>query len=87
MMTSIFTFGIRFEVAQDVLGALISHWAAEIAALSDAGNTDRELIARAMTELRKYRAVRAELNPRDPVQIEAVIAKHSALAKQFFASP
>lgn len=37
-MPTQFTQGIRFEVAQDVLGALIAHWAEAAAQAFDAAN-------------------------------------------------
>ena len=42
MMSSMFTHGIRFEVAQDVLGVLFAHWAKAAAKARDAANPDTD---------------------------------------------
>lgn len=39
-MTIMFTHGIRLEVAQDVLGALLAHWSEAAAQALDATNPD-----------------------------------------------
>ncbi|MEX8503833.1 MAG: RHS repeat-associated core domain-containing protein [Leptothrix ochracea] len=39
-MTTTFTHGIRLEVAQDVLGALLAHWSEAAAQAQDAANPD-----------------------------------------------
>lgn len=74
MMTSPFTHSIRFEVAQDVLGALLAHWAEAAAKALDAVNPDPARLAQIEAEQRKLRFLRHGLDPRDAAQIESVIA-------------
>jgi len=72
-----FTRGIRFEVAQDVLGALIAHWAEAAAQVRDAANPDASRLATIQAEQRKLRILRDVLDPHDAAQIETVIAEHA----------
>lgn len=65
-MPTQFTQGIRFEVAQDVLGALIAHWAEAAAQAFDAANPDLGRLAEIEAEQRKLRNLRADLNPATP---------------------
>lgn len=39
-MATSFTHGIRYEVAQDVLGALLAHWSEAAVRALDAANPD-----------------------------------------------
>lgn len=79
-MPTMFTQGIRFEVAQDVLGALIAHWSASAAEVRDDPQTDPARLAEIEREQRKLRNLRHELDPRDAAQIESVIAEHAPRA-------
>ena len=65
-----FTRGIRFEVAQDVLGAVIAHWAEAAAQVRDAANPDADHLAAILAEQRKLRIPRDELDPADFAQGE-----------------
>ncbi|WP_229002596.1 hypothetical protein [Xanthomonas oryzae] len=78
-MPTMFTRSIRLEVAQDVLGALIAHWAEAAAKVWDAANPDASRLAAIQAEQRKLRILRDELDPRDTAQIEVVIAEHAPL--------
>ncbi|MEO6278193.1 hypothetical protein [Roseateles sp.] len=69
-MTTTFTHGIRLEVAQDVLGALLAHWSEAAAQALDAANPDSGRLAEIEAEQRKLRSLRHDLDPRDAVQIE-----------------
>lgn len=81
-----FTRGIRFEVAQDVLGSVIAHWAEAAAQARDAANPDAGHLAAIQAEQRKLRTLREELDPDDAAQIEAVIAEHAPLARRLYAA-
>lgn len=84
-MSTQFTRGIRFEVAQDVLGALIAHWSAQAAEVRDAANPDVSRLAAIQAEQRKLRILRDELDPHDLAQIESVIVEHAPLARRLYA--
>lgn len=83
-MATPFTHGIRFEVAQDVLGALLAHWSEAAAEVLDAANPDPALLAEIDAEQRKLRFLRHDLDPRDAAQIETVIAEHAPLARRLY---
>ena len=84
--TSIFTRGLRLEVAQVVLGALIAHWSEAAAQVLDAANPGPARLAEIKAEQRKYRSLRHDLDPSDAAQIEAVIADHAPLARRLYAT-
>lgn len=79
-----FTHGIRFEVAQDVLGALIAHWSEAAAQALGTANPDPARLAEIEAEQRKLRTLRHDLDPRDFAQIESVIAEHAPLARRLY---
>ena len=81
-----FTRGIRFEVVQDVLGAVIAHWSEMAAQARDAANPDADYLAAIQAEQRKLRNLRADLDPRDAAQIESVLAEHAPLARRLYAA-
>lgn len=60
-----FTRGIRLEVAQDVLGAVIAHWSAQAAEVRDAANLDASRLAAIQAEQCKLHLLRDELDPDD----------------------
>ncbi|MEO6278194.1 hypothetical protein [Roseateles sp.] len=80
------THGIRFEVAQDVLGAVLAHLAEAAAQALDAANPDPGHLTEIEAEQRKFRTLRHDLDPRDVVQIESVIAEHAPLARRLYAA-
>lgn len=84
MTPSPFTHGIRYEVAQDVLGALLAHCAEAAAEVLDAVNPNPARLAEIEAEQRKLRSLRHELDPRDAAQIESVIAEHAPLARRLY---
>jgi hypothetical protein len=55
-----FTRGIRFEVAKDVLAAVIVHWAEVAGQALDAANPDADYLAAIQAEQRKLRTLRDE---------------------------
>lgn len=85
-MPTQFTRGLRFEVAQDVLGALLAHWAEAAADALESAEADPARLAEIERQQRKYRNLRADLDPRDAVQIESVIAEHAPLARRLYAA-
>jgi len=68
-MSTSFTHGIRFEVAQDVLGALLAHWSEAATQALDAVNPDPACLAEIEAEQRKLRCLRHDLDPRDVAQM------------------
>jgi len=85
-MPTAFTHGIRLEVAQDVLGALLAHCAEAAAQALEAANPDAGHLAEIEVEQRKLRNLRAGLDPHDAAQIESVIAEHAPLARRLYAA-
>jgi hypothetical protein len=85
-MTATFTHGIRLEVAQAVLSALLAYWSEAAAHELDAANPDPGLLAEIEAEQRKLRSLRQDLDPRDAAQIESVIAEHAPLARRLYAT-
>ncbi|NMG72661.1 hypothetical protein [Parazoarcus communis] len=85
-MATMFTHGIRFEVAQDVLGTLLAHWSEAAAQAQDAANPDPGRLAEIEAEQRKLRNLLHALDPRDMAQIESVIAEHAPLARRLYAA-
>ncbi len=79
-----FTHGIRFEVAQDLLDARLSHWSEAAARVLDAANPDFARLAEIEAEQRKLRSLRHDLDPRDAAQTESVIADHAPLARRLY---
>jgi len=63
-----FTHGIRFEVAQDALGALLAHWFEAAAHALDAANPDPACLAEIEAEQRKLRSLRHDLDSCDAAQ-------------------
>jgi hypothetical protein len=84
MTTNRFTHGIRYEVAQDVLGALLAHWSEAAAQALDAANPDLGHLAEIEAEQRKLRSLRHDLDPGDLAQIESVITEHAPLARRLY---
>jgi len=66
MTATPFTHGIRYEFAQDVVGALIAHLAEAAAEAFDAANPDPARLAEIEAEQRKLRSLRQDLAPAMP---------------------
>ncbi len=76
--------GVRFEVACDVIGAVISHYAEFIAIEQEKpepGTQEIALACRLMTELRD---IREELDSDDLASVEATIERLGPLARHLF---
>ena len=65
MSVSMFTRGIRFEVAQDVLSTVMAHWSEMASQGQEAADPDAAHLADIQVEQRKSRVLRDELNPAD----------------------
>lgn len=83
-MATPFTHGIRFKVAQDVMGALLAHWSEAAAEVLDAANPDPGRLDEIDAEQRTLRSLRHDLDPRDAAQIETVFAEHAPLARRLY---
>ena len=85
-MGSSFNHGFRFEVALDVLGALLAHWSEAAPDALDAANPDPGRLAEIEAEQRKWRNLRHDLDPRDLAQIDSGTAEHAPLARRLYAA-
>ncbi|MCG1040540.1 MULTISPECIES: hypothetical protein [Burkholderiaceae] len=76
--------GVRYEVALDVLGAIIAHHSEAIAAERDKPVPDEAAIERALQDKDALRALRDELDPREPEAIERVIQQYAPQARKLY---
>jgi predicted RNase H-like HicB family nuclease len=76
--------GVRYEVALDILGAIIAHWAAVTAAERDKPTPEASIITEAERARAELRVLRDALDPRDSQQIEAVIARYAPIARALY---
>ena len=74
--------GIRYEVALDVLGALIAHYAELIGIERSRSVPDEATVRQAEAIQRHLRRVRSAPDPRDADAIEAAIAHYAPLARR-----
>lgn len=79
--------GIRYEVALDVLGALIAHYAELLGIERSRPVPDASIVRQAEAIQRHLRRVRNDLDPRDAQAIEATIAHYAPLARRLYADP
>ncbi|MBP9229543.1 MAG: hypothetical protein KBF41_15860 [Azonexus sp.] len=77
---------VRYEVALDVLGAMISHYAEAIALARDQGDSAAGMVASLQGLQAEIRNRRDALDPDDAVAIEAVIATYGPQARQAFSA-
>jgi hypothetical protein len=73
--------GVRYEVACDVIGALISHYAALIAAEEEKDSPDPDAIMKAEVAQKALRDERDALDSNDAEAIEAIIATYGPQAR------
>lgn len=79
--------GIRYEVALDVLGSLIAHYA-ELIGIERSRSAPDEAILRQTGALQSHlRRVRNDLDPHGAQEIEAAIAHYAPLARRLYADP
>lgn len=76
--------GVRYEVACDVIGALIAHHAEIIGNEREKEVPDQGVIQANEEAQRGLRNVREDLDARDSGAIEAVIAKYGPQARAAF---
>lgn len=85
MTTALFNrVGLRYEVACDVIGAVISHHAEVLGNERDKPEPDSDVIAASRTAQQNLAAERDALNADDTVAIEAVIAKYGPISRALF---
>lgn len=78
--------GVRYEVACDLIGAVIAHYAETIAALRDQPTPDDAAIAEAVKAKDALQDVRDDLDPQDAQAIEEAIAKYGEQARRLYQS-
>lgn len=76
--------GVRYEVALDVLGAIIAHHSEVIAAERGKGAPDEAAIAAAQQSKDELRTVREELDPNKAESIERVIEQYGQQARELY---
>lgn len=84
-MSNIFSrVGVRLEVAEDVLGAIIAYHAGEIGKEMGKPNPDESVIEAAERAQDEMDELRDSLSVNDPEQIEAVIKKYGPIARELW---
>jgi hypothetical protein len=76
--------GLRLEVAQDVIGAIISHFAELIGQEREQGSPRQDRIAEAQRLIGELKDVREELDTQQPASIEAAINWLAPFARHLF---
>lgn len=76
--------GVRYEVALDVLGAIIAHHSEAIAAEREKVTPDEAAIAAAQKAKEELRTIREELDPNAAEAIESVIAQYGQQARDLY---
>ncbi len=84
-MSNIFSrVGIRLEVAEDVLGAIIAHYAAEIGKELAKPNPDVSVIEAAERAQDEMDELRDSLSVQEPERLEEVIKKYGPIARELW---
>lgn len=78
--------GVRLEVAHDVLGAVISHFAEQLGLERDAETPRLDKINAAEQMIKQVKDIREQLDPADPEGIEKAIAWLGPYARHLFAT-
>lgn len=78
--------GVRLEVAHDVIGAIISHFAELIGQEREQGSPRQDRIAEAQRLISELKDMREELDTRQPASIEAAIKWLAPFARHLFAN-
>jgi len=79
--------GLRYEVALDVLGALIAHYAEVIGIERSRPTPDEAKLRQALALQTHLRHTRNDLDPRNAEAVEAAIAHYAPLARRLYADP
>jgi len=78
--------GIRLEVAHDVLGAVISHFAEQIGHERNAQTPRLDKINAAQQMIKEVKDIRERLDPAEPEGIETAIAWFAPYARRLFST-
>lgn len=76
--------GVRYEVACDLIGAVIAHYAETIAVLRDQPAPDQDAIAKAEAAKGALLDERDALDPENAQAIEEAIAKYGEQARNLY---
>jgi predicted transcriptional regulator YheO len=76
--------GVRYEVACDVIGAVIAHHSEVVATELDKAEPDPAVIAAAEAAKKALRDTREALDTRDAAGIEAAIATYGPQARALY---
>lgn len=76
--------GVRLEVAHDVIGAIISHFAELIGQEREKGSPRQHRIAEAQRLISELKDMREELDTRQPASIETAIKWLAPFARHIF---
>lgn len=77
--------GVRYEVACDVIGAMIARYAEVIGQERERDQPDQAVLQNALQQKRQLMDVRDALEPNDSAAIEATIARYAPLARKLYA--
>jgi F0F1-type ATP synthase membrane subunit b/b' len=77
--------GVRYEVACDVIGAVIAHYAELMANELASAKADQQRISMAQRLTSELKDAREELDSREPDAIESAIERFGALARHLYA--
>ena len=84
-MSNIFSrVGVRLEVAQDVWGAIIAHYAKEIGEELAKPNPDVSVIEAAERAQDEMDELRGSLSVQEPERLEEVIKKYGPIARELW---
>lgn len=76
--------GVRYEVAVDVIGAVIAHYAEVIGTERDRPTPDAQKIAHAQQLVAELKDIREDLDPTDSAAIDATIERLAPLARHLY---
>ena len=76
--------GVRYEVALDILGAIIAHHTELIAAERAKDTPDQDIVNREQQLKDQLRALRDDLTPQAADAIERVIAEYGPQARSLY---
>jgi hypothetical protein len=76
--------GVRYEVACDVLGAIIAHHSEALALEREKPIPDDAVVAGIEADKRALRALRDWLDPKDAAAIETVIQQYGPQARELY---
>ena len=74
--------GVRYEVACEILGAIISHHAEVLGVENSKASPDPILVFATQAAIADINQLRDSLDPKDSAAIESLIAKYGPLARQ-----